>query len=248
MIFFKKSRLFAVFLLIQSNILLAQNNFQCQQMFDKYIAGLGEYEAPKEGKHYFVHTVVSTIPNTLSKEYSPSAYSSENINVRVVIAKGKVFYYSNYLDFYQDNKDLFTIIHPQKLIIWQKPESQREEDKQAFQLTPFRKKMLDELALVECIDVVIDKKKSKQITFSPKKQTYQRFISKVTYFFDEKVGKLEKQETIYAEGQANLRQEIIYKEFNANYTEKVADSAIENVFDSRKKLLNRFKGYTVEFK
>lgn len=238
-------------LMVKLNVLLVQNlsaqsKSECQQTFTKYVLGLGEYEVPKDGKHYFVHTVASTFPNKELKEYEPSAYSSENINVRVVIAKGKMFYYSNYIDFYQDNNDLFTVIHPQKLIIWRKPEA-KEKQGQSIEFMPFRKQMLEELLFTSCVDVILDKKKVKKITLTPKTQDIQGVISKIIYWYDERISKLEKQEIIYSEGQTNLRQEVIYKEFNPDYREKVASSAVNNVFDSRKKLLDRFKGYSVEF-
>ena len=147
-------------LTVKLNVLLVQNlsaqsKSECQQTFTKYVLGLGEYEVPKDGKHYFVHTVASTFPNKELKEYEPSAYSSENINVRVVIAKGKMFYYSNYIDFYQDNNDLFTVIHPQKLIIWRKPQA-KEKQEQSIEFMPFRKQMLEELLFTSCVDVILD--------------------------------------------------------------------------------------------
>lgn len=237
-------------LFVSISSLLAQNNAQCQQMFSKYIAGLGEFDAPVDGRNYFMHITTSTIPNKLSRSYTASPYSSENIDVKVVLAKGRMFYYSTYINFYEDSENSFIIIHPQKMIIWKKITPQKQKQTQALQMpmTALRKQIFDELTMMSCVDDVFLGKKVKQITMIAKQKLRdESAIEKIIYWYNPADNKIEKQEIIFIAGQPTIKQEMIYNELDTNYKGNVASSAINNVYDRNKKLLKIYSGYTVDF-
>lgn len=243
-----------LWLFVPVNYLLAQSIAECQSLLAEYVTTLSDYEKPKEGKNYFVHITTSTFPNKASKAYKPSNYSSENIEVKIVLSKGKMFYYSNYLNFYQDNQDVFTVIHPNKLILWKKIPQEKQGKQEENTTSPtnpmatLRKQVLDELTMSACTDVVLAGKKVKQIVMLAKKKMKEKSgIETITYWYNPKEKKIEKQEITFVVGYPTLRQEIIYHDFNPDYRGEVANTAINNVYDSRKKLLKIYSGYTVEF-
>lgn len=232
------------------NFLLAQNNPECKQLFTKYIAGLGEFQVPENGKKYFVHITTSTFLNKKATNYTQSPYSSENIDVKIIMAKGLMFYYSTHINFYEDSQDAFTIIHPQKLILWRKvtPQNNETTGQQRNPMSMLRKKIFDELTMTKCVDALLSGKKVKQIEMIPKEELQkQAQIQKINYWYNANDNKLEKQELVFFENSPTLRQEFMYNEFNDNYKGNVANSAFNNVFDSRKKLLKAYVGYTVDF-
>jgi hypothetical protein len=163
-----------------------------------------------------------------------------------------MFYYSTHINFYQDNKDVFTVVHPIKLILWRR--LSQEKQQKPTQNTPadpmamLRKQVFAELTMSACNDVVLFDKQVKQLIMIPSKKMKEEFnIQKITYWFNPKEKKIEKQEIEYTANYPVIRQEMIYHEFSTNYKGDVASTAINNVYDSRKKLLPIYKNYSVKF-
>ncbi|MGD1842674.1 MAG: hypothetical protein ACFB0B_17525 [Thermonemataceae bacterium] len=226
----------------------AQNLAEGRKHLESYFAKIKTYELPSTKQTYYLSLEVTTIPNTQSS-YAKSPYSSKNIPVEIVLSANRLFYESKYINFYNDQKEAFTIIHPQRLIVWTK----KKAPKEAVQNTPQQIELLSALqqrVLTDCKVIRYEPHQGsvKKIVLRANDQLQKELgFRQITYYLDVANNLLKKQHIHYIENYKIKQQTIIFKEFNLNYKGKVAASAYRNVFGKDYRILPQYQSYRIEY-
>ncbi|MEO1653139.1 MAG: hypothetical protein AAFU64_06315, partial [Bacteroidota bacterium] len=169
--------LFALVCILERNA-LGQNPSTCKQYIEKYMARMSSYAMPKDNQYYYLDMDVTTIPNENSS-YAQTSLSSKDIDVKILVGNRMMYYKSKYLDIYSDLQNTFTVIYPQKLILWSKlsADYQANVDKQAQMNQVFserQRELVKKARLASCQDTVFQGVKSKKIILIPDKEEQNR--------------------------------------------------------------------------
>jgi hypothetical protein len=247
----KKASLAACMLLVAAGsyaqTAVSSKSQECKQLLQGYFQALEMLDKNTEGKYKLLHFKVSTQVNQ-SKASSKTSLLDNDVNVKIIKGPGMLFYESNYIAVYSDKKDVFTVLYPRKIIVWSKPEMQLQNEELAL-IESIRTKLFENAVVSSCKEIEEDGKKLKLIELKVNNEVnvaQKGKIAKVTYFYNIKSNRVEKQVIAYAEGYLIKQQVITYLEENANYPHRSVKSAYARVFASQGKLQSNFKNFTIE--
>ncbi|MFN3402658.1 MAG: hypothetical protein ACK40G_01095 [Cytophagaceae bacterium] len=209
----------------------------CINILKEYSQRMLQYKNPDPAKTYKLEMGVKTI-------YKKGLdIPDTDIKTTVLIKGDKVQYESSYLNMYMDEKNTFTIIHPQKLIVRADGGLRNKVDKvEAFatiQDTLFKRSTVQ-----SCMETITEGKKVKEITLIPDNLMQNAtMINKIIYSYDLKEKRVY-QTRIFFLPQSPKKEEIItYNSLNYNSKEKIFTKAENMVFTDQGKLQSIYKNY-----
>jgi hypothetical protein len=227
----------------------AQSLNSCKGWIIDYLDQMSIYTSPGKKQYYFLHLSVSTFP-AKNSIYAQTAFSSENIEVKMILSAQQLFYESKYISIYQDATDVFTVLHPRKTIVWSKPEkaTQAVNADAILQRISFQKKKLVENANVtQCNQTTLNGKTVQVIELVTDQKAKEEFyIDKIIYYYHLPSKQVVKQIIGFVEEYKFEKQEITFHQLDTHYQGKVAKSARENVFIKDKQLRVAYKEYHLE--
>lgn len=216
---------------------------------DSYLQAMSTYGFPKEKEQYFLHIQMTMLPSK-EKLYTQISHKKEEVEIKVKTGKNRLFYESNYLAVYQDENDIYTVVHPKKMIIHQRPEPIKKDSSGQLlsqHLSLIQQGLISRSKAGACKDTVYEGKPAKVIVLLTSKEDQEQYhIKTITNYFLPAQNKIIRQVIEFAAGHRLEKQIVVYHTLDFSYQGKIPKSARTCVFESNGKLLSRYKGYSIE--
>ncbi len=235
-------RLFIFSALVLMGIIHPENGKgqDCKKILLDYIQKSKTYYAKPDSVKVYCIEMITEVVFT-----AESGNKSTSNDTKMYFQGDKMFYQSGYVSMYMDKENTFTIIHPQRTIVWNKGNMKadkiREMTANAVQDTLFKYS-----TVASCKDSKDPSGKTlKEIILTPYKSSkILSTVQSVVYYYDMKEDRLYRSEIYYKGKSQKLRESTTYKMVDYNYKKKsLQASAMSEVFDSKGRLLTIWKGY-----
>jgi hypothetical protein len=210
-----------------------------------YLKKMSVCQFPRHKEAFQIQLIISTIASDYEKVKNP-AYPSTDLPVSMILTRNKMFYESRYIAIYQDTSDVYTVIHPQKMILHSrpKPSQPQTEPGQPNPIPGLQARFIQACRVVSLQDVDYNGRKVKEIILQAPEETQKEFgIQSVVYYMDIREMKIEKQIISFTPGHQFRTQTIVFQNMNLNYKGKILASSRKAVFERPGKLLKTFTGY-----
>ena len=209
---------------------------QCKKMLSAYVEKTSAYGIPK-GKRTYVMDI--TINIVLRQNHQ-----NRETRVKMIVGAEQMQYISSDVTAIQDQKDAFTIIHPQKTIIWTNGLKNNDPEKIKNKLKGVEDSLITSSKIKNFKEADYQNKKVILITLEPAFSIQKRYkIEKMEYYFNSKDEKIEQSITYYRSTEAIEKKITTYNEVDFNYKSSFNSPVFNEVFGSNKKLLPKYKGY-----
>jgi hypothetical protein len=236
-------------LLLLARVGYGQPADPCRKLLEAYAGKLGAYGQPGAKGNYRLHMDITALPaKTAGSE--PAALAGKTVELKVTATAKKLAYESTYLAVYRDEKDMFTVIHPQRTILHARAERMPEQaggEALAGQLTAIQQGFMRRCGIASCRDTVYAGQAAKVMELLPDpKDQAQYHIKRITNYVLVKSQTVPRQVIEYAEGHGLDRQVVNYHAVDLDYRGKAPGPARAAVFAAPGKLLARYQGYRLE--
>ena len=234
----KNKALVLLMVFYSSLIGFAQDYSPCQQILEKYIYSMAGINLPTAGKKHEFHFSIST-------EFRRGTQNStSNTQLTITISNNYYHYTSPQLSFFSDSKESLVFIHPQKIIIQKKHNSQVSQPRDISNLLQLQKQLIEQGKIVACGKATLNSETFFRISLQMSeafKKLYQ--ISQVDYWFEATQDKLKKVEMAFTDKTDKLRQEIFYHSLALNVIDRNPKRAQDYLYSSPGNLKKEFKDY-----
>ena len=221
----------------------------CQALLEAYAGKLGAYGQGGGKGNYRLHMDITALP-AKGAARQPAAPAGQTVELKVTATVSKLAYESTYLAVYRDEKDQFTVIHPQRTILHARAGRMPEEtggEALAGQLTALQQGFMKRCRIASCRDTVFAGQAAKVMELRPDPQDQAEYhIRRITNYVLVKSRTVPRQVIEYAEGHGLDRQVVNYHAVDLDYRGKAPGPARAAVFAAPGKLLARYQGYRVE--
>jgi hypothetical protein len=221
----------------------------CQALLEAYAGKMGAYGQGGGKGNYRLHMDITALP-AKGTPSEPAALAGKTVDLKVTATARKLAYESTYLAVYRDEKDQFTVIHPQRTILHARAGKTTEAtdgEALAGQLTALQQGFMKRCRIASCRDTVYAGQAAKVMELLPDpKDQAQYHIRRITNYVLVKSVTVPRQVIEYAEGHGLDRQVVNYHALDLDYRGKAPGPARAAVFASTGKLLARYQGYRVE--
>lgn len=224
---------------------------ECRKMIDNYLKEMQQYTTPESNRWYYMHLLITTVPKP-GTPFVRASLDNRNVEVKVTAGKNRMIYESTYLSVYQDEKDVFTVIHPRKAIIWSKPDPDVSKGKEvmAQNMVIGQQKLMQACTVRQCRDTTYEGKPTKIIEMVPDAKAKEDYhIERIVYYYTPSESRMRKQEIDFTANYKIDRQIITYYAMNLNYRSKLPKSAYAEIFEGsnkHRKLQPPYRKYQVE--
>jgi hypothetical protein len=208
----------------------------CKETLGAILQKQDAIATPKGNQVYFMHTLIET--EGVRQGYTKS-------EVKMLVGEKKVVFRSSPLNYYKDDLETYTIIHPQKLITKstsQQPKKEMQQRQQ--QVTLLRDSIFENCKLVACTQVLLQGKTVTKITVAPKQQS-KLPIAQMVYYVNEKKQQVVKQEIYYLAGAALTKKTTTYLALDLNSKQRFLPTAKDYIYENGK-LRQELADYTLE--
>ncbi|MBD0256966.1 MAG: hypothetical protein ICV83_14705 [Cytophagales bacterium] len=220
----------------------------CQALLEAYAGKMGAYGQGGKG-NYRLHMDITALPAEGAGS-QPAALAGKTVDLKVTATAKKLAYESTYLAVYRDEKDQFTVIHPQRTILHARAGKVTEATDGAVpagQLTALQQRFMKRCRIASCRDTVYAGQAAKVMVLLPDpKDQAQYQIKRITNYVLVRSVTVPRQVIEYTEGHGLDRQVVNYHAVDLDYRGKAPGPARAAVFASPGKLLARYQGYRVE--
>jgi hypothetical protein len=222
-----------VIALISIGLFVQATSPDCKETVRSYIRGLASIKE-SSSKAYCMH-------------YETLNYGKDNAEVKAfvkMILKGNsLVYESDYISIYQDDKEVYTLVHPQKVIVKSKPNSAKIKEMRMKKGGVLQDSVFKVSTLKSCTDGFLNSSPVRITELALTEQGSKTFkVTKIVYYFNEKENRLDKQELYYIPGAKIVKQEILFKEMSFDYKGKIKSHARDYLYNGSK-LDSRYKDY-----
>jgi hypothetical protein len=221
----------------------------CRELLEAYAQKIGAYGLPGARERYRLHLDVTAVPAKRSV-YTPASLEGKTVDLKMTITGKELFYESTYLAVYRDEKDVFTVIHPQRTIVHSRPEQLPEaqgQDVLSRQLAALQQGFIKRSRVTACRDTVYAGQAAKVMELLPDPQDQAQYhIKRITNYVLTGSLTVPRQVIEYAEGHGLARQVVNYHALDLDYKGKQPKSARACVYAAPGKLLDKYQGYQVE--
>lgn len=243
-------------LLLVSSLLLftclagyGQTDPSCKQLMDAYVKKIRAYRSPTENQYVLLHMNIMSVP-VQNNVLVHTSSSPQQVELKVVTGQNKLFYESTYLAIYQDEQDIYTVIHPQKTIIHSKPEKTSTTENQAAiagHFSTLQQRLLERCEVQACRDTVYSGQRARIITLQPHKEDQEQYhIGQIVNYLIPSKATIVKQIISFTDGYPLQKQIVVYHTVDLDYRGKRPASARSNVLNASGKLLPNYRGYRLE--
>ncbi|MES2730612.1 MAG: hypothetical protein V4714_02650 [Bacteroidota bacterium] len=224
---------------------------ECRKMIDHYLKEMQQYTSPEGNRFYYMHLLITSLPKK-GAPVSKASLDSRNIEVKVTAGKNRMMYESTYLSVFQDEKDVFTVIHPRHSIIQTKanPGVGKGKEAMANNVVIGQQKLMQACTVQQCRDTLYEGKLTKIIELVPHAKAMEMYhIKRLTYYYTPAEDRMRKQEIAYTADYSMDRQIITYYTIDLDYQGKLPKSAYAQIFEGgnkHKKLRAAYRQYKIE--
>lgn len=234
----RNALLFLLLIFFISSAIAQPSPEECKRKLTAYVEKMSAYGIPKGKKTYAMETTVITVLRENHK--------SIEMRTKIILGASQMQYLSDNFSALQDANDAFTIIHPQRKIIWGRGlmKANPEKEKQLFKGT--EDSLISSSKVKSCKEVDYKSRKVILIVIEPTISVKKRFkIERMEYYYDLRKEKVE-QVTTYYQSTENIEKKItIYDKIDFNYKASFNKPVYNEVFSAGQKLLPKYKGYTI---
>ncbi len=202
----------------------------------------------QEKEFCYFHVVITPVPRPGSRQ-AKASFSGEPTEVKVIAGPHRLYYESTHLSIYRDEKDIFTVIHPQKRILHAASQSASAtaDTGPAESFLALQKHFLSDCVLKSSRDTLVEAKPWKVFRLVPHAKYQAQFpIREVVYYFNLSQKRIEKQVVYYHPSHGLLQQTIEYREFSFPFRGKVPRSARSYLLTDRNQLKRTYQQYRLE--
>jgi|GEM_PF-2339978 len=221
----------------------------CQALLEAYAGKLGAYGQGGGKGNYRLHMDITALP-AKGASSEPAALAGKTVELKVTATAKKLAYESTYLAVYRDEKDQFTVIHPQRTILHARAEQSAEAtggEALAGQLTALQQGFVKRCRIAACRDTLYAGQAAKVMELLPDpKDQAEYHVKRITNYVLVRSQTVPRQVIEYVEGHGLDRQVVNYHAVDLNYRGKPPGPARAAVFAAPGKLLARYQGYRVE--
>lgn len=212
---------------------------KCEHLVKNYLKKMSIYANPDPSKVYYLKM------STEAKYRPNSEYKDSRVDVTVIINGPKVQYESQYMNFYMDQDESYTVLHPQRLIVKGDGGAKNRTDKFG-DMVSLHDTLLKHSQLVSCVEINQNSRLMKVITFKTDKLFEKATsISRVEYTYDLKEERVFKAVTFFSPSSIKKMEIITYSELSYDYKKSPFNDASEMIFATKGNLVSRFKNYEI---
>lgn len=212
---------------------------ECKQLLINYLEKSQSISVPDEGATYFLQMSMTYKANPLIK-----GTADMQITNQMYLTSDQSIFVSGQIDVYQDQSEIFVVIHSQKKIIRSKA-VKRNKEMFTEHLNLAQRSILDSAASYTCSSKVSGGQTYTILNIKPKDTFRQKTnIFSVAFHFNE-LGTLISQTINYTAKAEYLFQEIVYESLDLDYKKWKSKKLTYYIFDQKGTLLPSFSGYAL---
>jgi hypothetical protein len=233
-------RLIAIIVLVFSCqwIMAQKTDTSCVALVRDYVKRMQGYGRPQGKKVYFMDMQVKTV-------YRPDyAKSDSDVRSRVYLSADKMQYESAYVSMYQDQYDAITIVHPQKLIVWNPGEISQESKEMYATLSAISDTLFARSKVLVCRDIKEGDRHLRELVLQPDAgYTHSRKVRQVVYHYDIGERRVYKSIVYYTEDAVRRQETTTYHRLSFNHSAMPFSRAERVIRQANGKLVERYKNY-----
>ena len=229
---------------------IGQDKAQYEAKLLKTLERMQEYSMPQGNDIYHLHFSALFVPN--ANKYSDFDLESKKMEVKLWVGGPKLYYYeSDYLAIYKDAREIFTVVHPQKQIVWKKtkPESAKTQTQQAQvqALKGFQKELITSSMVTSHRDSTWAGKPIKIIQLTPNPEARKKTnIKYLRYYYDPHADFIHRQIIVHTSDYKLKKQVITYHKMEMHYQGQIPSTARAQLFSAENRLSQKYQGYQIE--
>lgn len=235
-------RLLIVMAFTSGQWVTAQDQEPCISNMLNYIDRMAEGNiTPDKGQAFFMHYVSENVPH---EKFRSSVIKQ---TIKVYISPEQTTLESNDIAVYKDEKDIFTVVHPLKKVIWNPAGPGQELNAGGIQeMAAVQKQLLTSGKIVQCKTIESGQGKFQKLELIPAKMYKDQYhINSMVIMFDLQQEMVEKVVINFKANQDVVTQIITYKEINFNYRDFKPGRVKKQFLDKEGNLSNQYQGYTL---
>ena len=211
------------------------NEKECKKLVRSFYAKMNENKKEGHIKYKYSSTI---IPRDKRQEIQ----KSESI---IMYGNDKTYFQNDLVDMYQDQKEIFVVMHQTKQIIWSYNASNNTNSIDPFIAQQLVDTLIGMSKVVECLDEKIEGVNYKKITVQiPYEVQNEVQMKAMVFWINPQSTLLKKTKIIYPSYHEVLSLENTFYPLKEKF--KMDNKPIKNmVFDSGNKLLDKYKYYTL---
>lgn len=213
---------------------------ECRKQLKAYCHSVSLKEAPSGKQVYFIHYEMFTVARP------GKGGEDSRVEVRASLGKNIMFYESNYVSMYRDSNEVYTVIHPQKLIVRSFSDKTADASFRKNHLSNALDTLIDDGTVKPCRAGTYQGEAVKiaELLLNPA-SVKKTGLERIVYYLNEQKQSIAGQEMYYTYSSPVLKREIRFHTVDFNYKEKLKARARDYVFDGSR-LKTVFKGYQVQ--
>ncbi len=229
----------------------AQNHAQedGKEMILRHVRKMNAFGFPTGNQVYYLHSTTTLEP----KEQTHLAVSPKEVEVKLTITNQRIFYQSTYMEVYQDAREIYTVIHPQKNIVCTRKNPAQTVSSQTQDMVQNLARIQEDLVQLttvrKCEPATWQGKPIRIIELHTTAAGQKKYhIQKLTYYYDPVREIVLKQWIDYTPDHSTLRQQVAtYHTLNVRYKGKIPPDARSCIFKTGTHLRDSYQGYTIEY-
>ncbi len=215
-----------------------QADTSCAGLVKDYVRRMQEYGRPKGKEVYFMDMQVNTAYNP---EY---AKTDSDVRVRMYLSADKMQYESNYVSLYQDNNDAITIVHPQKLIVWNQGGALPERKESYATLLSISDTLFTRSKVASCRNMEEDGRQFREVVLQPDAgYRRSRRVQQVVYHYDISEKRVYRSTIYYTEEASRRRETTTYHRLSFNQSAMPFSRAERVILQANGKPVGKYSGY-----
>ncbi len=221
-------------------VLGQQADTSCVGLVKDYVKRMQEYGRPRGKEVYFMDMQVNTVYNP---EY---AKNDSDVRVRMYLSTDKMQYESSYVSLYQDPHDAFTIVHPQKLIVWNQGGALREQKESYATLLSISDTLFARSKVISCRNMEEDGRRLREVVLQPDAgYRRSRRVQQVVYHYDLSEKRVYRSTIYYTEEASRQRETTTYHRLSFDQSAMPFSRAERVIFQASGKPVGKYSGYEI---
>lgn len=215
-----------------------QTDTSCAGLVKDYVKRMQEYGRPRGKDVYYMDMQVSTVYNP---EY---AKNDSDVRVRMYLSADKMQYESSYVSMYQDQHDAITIVHPQKLIVWNQGGALPEQKESYASLMAISDTLFMRSKVIACRNTEENGRQLREIVLQPDAgYRRSRRVQQVVYHYDISEKRVYRSTIFYTEESSRRRETTTYHRLNFNQSAMPFNRAERIILQANGKPVAKYSSY-----
>lgn len=219
---------------------LSPEEDDCKKLLKECSRKVSMRELPAGKQVYYMHY-------EMTNQAKPGSNAGNSrTEMKVTLGRSQMNYESNYVSMYRDSMEVYTVIHPQKLIVRSSATKDGDATFRQQSLSKMQDTLIDKGTMKPCRTATYYGKNVKVAELVLHSVASDKSgIERIVYYLNEQKQTIEGQEIFYNQNASLLKSDVRFHMVDFNYKEKFRAKARDYIYEGGK-LRSSWKGYKVE--